>query len=63
MLSIAGFDLATPATPKYFQGLSKGKEMEKKKLVGCSSNPLSVAKELMKSPDNWQEITSKEQYL
>ena len=29
--------------------------MEKKR-VSRGSNPLSVAKELMKSPDNWQEI-------
>ena len=36
--------------------------MEKKKRVGRGSNPLSVAKELMKLPDNWQEIVSKEQY-
>ena len=59
---IAKFDVATLATPKSFQELSKGKEMEKKKRVGRGSNPLSVAKELMKSPDNWQEIVSKEQY-
>ena len=56
---IGEFNLATPATP---QGLSKGKEIEKKKRVGRGSNPLSVAKELMKCPDNWQEIVSKEQY-
>ena len=36
--------------------------MEKKKRVGRGSNPLSVAKELMKLPDNWQKIVSKEQY-
>ena len=48
---IAKFNLATPGTPKSFRGLSKGKEMEKKKCVGRSSNPLSVAKELIKSPD------------
>ena len=53
---------ATPTALKIFQGSAKGKEMEKKKRVGRGSNPLSVAKESMKLPDNWQEIVSKEQY-
>ena len=47
---------------KQLQGFSKEKEIEKKKQVGRGSNPLSVAKELMKSQDNWQEVISKEQY-
>ena len=42
--------------------LWKEKKKWRKKRFGRGSNPLSVAKELMKSQDNWQEIISKEQY-
>ena len=37
-------------------------EVQKKKRTGRGSNPLSTVRDLMNNKENWQDITSKEQY-
>ena len=55
-------DVSATLTPLYSCHAVKKLADVKKKRTGRGSNPLSIVRDLMTNKENWQNITSKEQY-